>query len=160
MQQQACLLPFFWQDAVETSLHNYNRQPIRRHNWFTPIQLWNGMKPDLSYFRTFGCQAYVFIPKDKRPNKLAPKSEDMIFIGYEPGTKGYRFWSQTRRTIVISSTATFDEFYFTNCPREKQPDKPPPENQSPETNDQGNLNQGGDDGLQPPDNNQPNHHPP
>ena len=50
MQQHACLLPFFWQDAVETSLHIYNRQPIRRHNWFTPIQLWNGTKPNLSYF--------------------------------------------------------------------------------------------------------------
>ena len=151
MQQHACLLPFFWQDAVETSLHVYNRQPI---------QLWNGTKPDLFYFRTFGCQAYVFIPKDKRPNKLAPKSEDMIFIGYEPGTKGYRFWSRTRRTIVISSTTTFDEFNFPNCPREKQPDKPPPENQSPKTNDQGNTNQGGDDSLQPPDLNQPNHPPP
>ena len=140
MRQHACLPPFFWQDAVETSLHIYSRQPIRCYNWFTPIQLWNGTKPDLSYFRTFGCQAYVFIPKDKQPNKLAPKSEDMIFIGYEPGTKGYRFWSRTRRTIVISSTATFNEFDFPNCPREKQPNKPPPENQSPETNDQGNTN--------------------
>ena len=83
----------------------------------------------------------------------------MIFIGYEPGTKGYCFWSRTRRTIVISSTATFDEFDFPNCPRKKQPDKPPPENQSPETTDQGNNNQGGDNGLQPPDNNQPNHPP-
>ena len=109
-----------WQDAVETSLHIYNRQPIRYYNWFTPIQLWNGTKPDLSYFRTFGCQAYVFIPKDKQPNKLTPKSEDMILVGYEPGTKGYHFWSRIRRTIVISSTTTFDDFEFPNCPREKQ----------------------------------------
>ena len=84
MRQHACLPPFFRQDAVETSLHIYNRQPI---------QLWNGTKPDLSYFTTFGCQAYVFMPKDKQPNKLTPKSKDMIFVGYEPGTKGYRFWS-------------------------------------------------------------------
>ena len=42
----------------------------------------------------------------------------MIFIGYEPGTKGYRFRSKIRRTVVISSTATFDEFDFPNCPRE------------------------------------------
>ena len=46
MRQHACLPPFFWQDAVETSLHINNRQPI---------QLWNGTKPDLSYFWTFGC---------------------------------------------------------------------------------------------------------
>ena len=35
-----------------------------------------------------------------------------------------------------------------------------PKNKSPETNNQGNLNQGGDDSLQPPDNNQPDHSPP
>ena len=32
--------------------------------------------------------------------------------------------------IVISSTATFDELNFPNYPREKQPDKPPPESDS------------------------------
>ena len=47
MQQHVCLPPFFWQNAVETSLHIYNRQPIHHHNWFTPIQLWNGTKPNL-----------------------------------------------------------------------------------------------------------------
>ena len=61
--------------------------------------------------------------------------------------------------IIISSTATFDEFEFTNCPREKQPDKPPSENQSPETNNLKDTNQG-DDSLQPPDHNQPDHPPP
>ena len=59
MRQHACLPPTFWQDAIETSLHIYNRQPMRRLNWYSPIQLWNGTKPDVSYFRTFGCQAYV-----------------------------------------------------------------------------------------------------
>ena len=166
MRQHACLLPTFLQDAIETSLHIYNWQPMCRHNWHSPIQLWNGTKPDVSYFRTFGCWVYVFIPKDRRVNKLAPKFEDMMFIGYEPGTKGYRFWSKIRRTVVISSTATFDKFDFPNCPREKSPDKPPPpRNQSPETSDSGDLNhdhidQGGDDDLQPPDHDQPETPPP
>jgi hypothetical protein len=160
MRQHACLPPFFWQDAVETSLHIYNRQPIRRHNWHTPIQMWNGTKPDISYFKTFGCQAYVYIPKDRQANKLAPKSEDMIFIGYEPGTKGYRFWSKIRRTVVISSTATLIEFDFPNCPREKIPDKLPPINQSPNPSDDEESDPGGDDGHKPPDTfNQDDHQP-
>ena len=137
-----------------------------RLNWYSLIQLWNGTKPDISYFRTFGCRAYVFIPKDRRANKLAPKSEDMMFIGYEPGTKGYHFWSKIRRTVVISSTATFDEFDFPNCPREKPLDKPPPpEIKSPEMSDSGDLDhdhndQGGDDDLQPPNHDQPETSPP
>ena len=90
----------------------------------------------------------------------------MMFIGYKPGTKGYRFWSKIRRTVVISSTTTFDEFDFPNCPREKLQDKPPPpEIQSPEMSDSGDLdhdhnNQGGDDDLQPPDHDQPETSPP
>ena len=62
--------------------------------------------------------------------------------------------------IVISSTATFDEFDFPNCPREKLPNKPPPKNQSPETNDWKDTNQGADNGLQSPDHNQPDHQSP
>ena len=75
----------------------------------------------------------------------------MLFVGYEPGTKGYHFWSRTRRMVVISSTATYNEFDFPNCSREKLSDKPPPNNQSTETNNQEDTNQGGDNGLQPPD---------
>ena len=81
MQQHACLPPTFWQDAIKTSLHISNRQPMRRFNWYSPIQLWNGTKPDVSYFRTFGYRVYVFIPKDRRANKLTPNSEDMMFTG-------------------------------------------------------------------------------
>jgi hypothetical protein len=84
----------------------------------------------------------------------------MIFIGYEPGTKCYRFWSKIRRTVVISSTATFDEFYFPNCPREKIPNKLPPVNQSPNPSNDEESDPGGDDGHQPPDTfNQDDHQP-
>jgi transposase InsO family protein len=83
MRQHACLPPSFWQDAVETSLHIYNRQPMRRLNWSTPIFKWNGEKPDVSYFKVFGSQAYVFVPKEERQHKLSAKAEEAIFIGYE-----------------------------------------------------------------------------
>ena len=62
MWQHACLPKSFWQDAVETSLHIYNRQPMHCHNWKMPIEIFNGDKPDISYFRVFGTCAYVFIP--------------------------------------------------------------------------------------------------
>ena len=54
MHQHACLPKVFWQDAVETALHIYFRQPICHHKWKTPIELFNGKKPDASYFRVFG----------------------------------------------------------------------------------------------------------
>ena len=63
----------------------------------------------VQYFKVFGCLAYVFIPKEDRQNKLSAKAKEATFIGYEKGTKGYRFWSPKRRWVVISSTATFDD---------------------------------------------------
>jgi len=42
----------------------------------------------------------------------------MIFLGYEPGTKGYHFlWNN--RSIYVETTATFIENLFPNCPEEK-----------------------------------------
>ena len=66
MCQHACLSKAFWQDAIETALHIYNRQPMCHHEWKTPIELFDGKKPDASYFRVFGCCAYVFISQVKR----------------------------------------------------------------------------------------------
>ena len=91
MCQHVCLPKAFWQDAVEIALHIYNRQPMHCHEWKTPIELFNGKKPDASYFRVFECHAYVFIPPEQWPDKLSPKSEEMTFIGYEPNTKGWHF---------------------------------------------------------------------
>ena len=93
----ACLQQSFWQDACETALNIYNRQPMYHHDWKTPIEAFNRDKPDVSYFRVFGTCAYVWIPPEQRQDKLSPKSEEMTFIGYEPNTKGYRFWSKERR---------------------------------------------------------------
>jgi len=65
-----------------------------------------------SYFRVFGCLAYVFIKKDQR-NKLEPKSRPMIFLGYESGSKAYRFLDEGR--IVVSANAVFNETVFPRC---------------------------------------------
>jgi len=76
------------------------------------MELWKGKAPDISYFRVFGCLAYVFIKKDQC-NKLEPKSHPMIFLGYESGSKVYRFLDEGR--IVISANAVFDETIFPQC---------------------------------------------
>jgi hypothetical protein len=38
--------------------------------------------PNVEYFRTFGCLAWVWLPDAYRKNKLAPKAEATTFIGY------------------------------------------------------------------------------
>ena len=39
----ACLPQSFWQDARETALHIYNRQPMCCHDWKTPIESFVGI---------------------------------------------------------------------------------------------------------------------
>lgn len=52
--------------------------------------------------------------KERRDGKLSPKARSMIFVGYEPGSKGYRFWDKESRSIVLSRDVRFDENVFPN----------------------------------------------
>ena len=99
----------FWEYAVDTAVHTYNRTPTRTIGWRTPHELWtDGHVPDVAYFRVFGCKAYVHTPEDKR-KKLDPRSIEMTLLGYEPGSKGYRLWNHKTRSIILSRDVTFDE---------------------------------------------------
>lgn len=137
MRHHACMPPSFWQDAAETAVHVYNRQPVRRHNWRTPVELFHGKKPDVSYFRIFGCLAYVHIPQETRENKLSAKAEEMTFVGYAPNTKGYHFWSGKRHRIFVSTNAIFDETVFPHCSKEQghRPTSIPVEDEIPTPQD-------------------------
>ncbi|KAJ3576496.1 hypothetical protein NP233_g369 [Leucocoprinus birnbaumii] len=113
MRLDACIPDSWWEFAVETAVHLYNRTPVRRLNWKTPYELVFGAKPDLGHLRVFGCGAYVFIPKDLRANKLAAHSEPMIFVGYDIGSKSYKFIHHTMGNKEFSSpTAIFDEDWY------------------------------------------------
>jgi transposase InsO family protein len=78
----------FWETAVATACHLYNRTPTRSNKWRTPLELWNGTIPDVSYFRVYGCKAYYHVPDHNR-HKLDPKAREAVFVGYEPHSKGY-----------------------------------------------------------------------
>ena len=156
MRHHAGLSPGFWKLSVETAVHIYNRQPLRRHSWKPPITVWNGTKPDVSYFRVFGCKAYVHTHKEARINKLQAKAKVMIFVGYELGTKGYRFWDPTTRSIVVARDVVFDENSFPR--RETGPREPEPVEAAPPAQPEPNPDLDPDD-LFPGDNDAPPDHP-
>ena len=49
--------------------------------------------------------------KDDR-NKLYPKAIKATFIGYEPGSKGYRLWDKCTRSVRLSRDVKFDKDQF------------------------------------------------
>ena len=73
----------------------------------TPWELFFGTKPDVSHLRTFGARCYAHTPKALR-HKLDNTSAPGRFIGYPPGTKGYKILLENGR-IIISRDVKFLE---------------------------------------------------
>lgn len=97
----------YWGEAIATAAYLQNRLPSRSVSK-TPFELWKGKKPDFSHLRIFGCEAFVHIPDSKR-GKLDSKAEKLIFVGYECGSKAYRFLNKNTNRITISRDAKFIE---------------------------------------------------
>ena len=74
----------------------------------TPFEAWYGHKPPVHLFCTFGCVAHVKNVGGHQ-RKLDDHSTPMVFIGYEPGSKAYRFYNLNTERVIISRDAVFDE---------------------------------------------------
>lgn len=98
----------FWAEACNMAAHLMNRTVRSALNFKTPEELWNGEKPDISHLKIFGTKVMVHTPKQKR-TKWAPKSMEMIFLGFDHQTKGYRCYDPNKRQVIISRDVKFFE---------------------------------------------------
>ena len=110
-----CLPESWWEFSVNHVVYLYNRTPIKRLDWITPFEKIEGETPDVSNFKVYGCAAYVYLPPKVRKNKLSPKSELMIFLGFEDGYKGYLFMHLPKNSLFRGATAIFAESVFPKC---------------------------------------------
>jgi len=60
----------------------------------------------VSRLRVFGCKAWAYLPPDIR-RKLDPRAVPAIFLGYAPGTKGYRVLLDG--AVLVRHDVRFDE---------------------------------------------------
>ena len=77
-----------WGEAVTTCIHVLNRSAKKSLRGKTPYECWYGRKPIVSHFRTFGSLVHVKVTANV--GKLEDRSQEMIFVGYEQGSKAYR----------------------------------------------------------------------
>src|SRR3954462_8722068 len=98
----------FWGYALETSVFTLNRAPSKSVE-MTPYELWFGKKPKLSFLKVWGCEAYV---KKLHPDKLEPKEEKCVFIGYPKETIGYTFYHRSEGKIFVAKNGSFLEKEF------------------------------------------------
>lgn len=98
----------FWGEAVHTTVFLLNRAPTNALDGMTPYQVWYGKKPPMHFLKVFGCVAYI---KRLRPHlgKIDDRGQKVVFIGYQDGSRAYRFYDPVTERIHVSRDATFDE---------------------------------------------------
>src|SRR5215216_5102796 len=98
----------FWGYALETAAFTLNRAPSKSVET-TPYELWFGKKPKLSFLKVWGCNTYV---KRLQPDKLEPKSEKCVIIGYPKKTIRYTFYHRSENKIFVAKNGSFLEKEF------------------------------------------------
>ena len=99
---------WFWGEAASTAVFILNRSATQSVDGKTPFEVWHGTKPAVHFLRTFGCVAHVK-QGSKRLAKLEDRSTPMVFVGYEPGSKAWRFCNPATRRVTVSRDAVFEE---------------------------------------------------
>ncbi|RVW67317.1 Retrovirus-related Pol polyprotein from transposon TNT 1-94 [Vitis vinifera] len=87
--------------------HILNRIPMKK-NEISPYELWKGRKPNIGYFKVWGCLAYC---KKTDPNKtkLGPRAIKCAFVGYASNSKAYRLLDLESNVIIESREVEFFE---------------------------------------------------
>ena len=102
----------FWPEAINISVYLHNRSPTPALNGITPYEAWHGSKLPLEHLRRFGCDAYVYVPLERR-KKLDSKSRRCIHLGYVHNTtKLWRVWDPARSRTNHVADVVFDEASF------------------------------------------------
>jgi transposase InsO family protein len=82
----------FWAEAINTACYSSNRLYCHGMLGKTPYELLNGRKPNIGYFRVFGCKCYI-LKKGTRLSKFEKKCDEGFLLGYSTTSKAYRVWN-------------------------------------------------------------------
>jgi hypothetical protein len=101
-------LDSFLAEAINTACHAINRLYLHKLRHKTAYELLTGKKPNVSYFRVFGCKFFILNKKPKS-SKFASKVDEGIFLGYASNAHGYRVLNKTTGCVEVTCDLTFDE---------------------------------------------------
>ncbi|MBW0551251.1 hypothetical protein O181_090966 [Austropuccinia psidii MF-1] len=115
------LPPEYWAEAVNTAVLLSNFNPTQSRDSKSPYYLWTGQEQRLNQLRTFGCLAFMAIPKLHRSWKLAPAGERGALLGYKNNNTSYRILWLHYKKVAITKHATFDETSFPSLNQDHSP---------------------------------------
>ena len=96
---------------MNTSMFLINRLPNSSINFDTPYEILYKCKFDYNQLRVFGCSCFPYI-RQYNDNKLQPRSKLCVYLGYSPGTKGYRCYDPLSNKVYMSRHVRFIEHEF------------------------------------------------
>jgi hypothetical protein len=109
--KQARLPSTLWGEAVITAIFYKNITPMKRLKWKSPHEIWYRKPFDYLRLHSFGCCAYVNIPKEKRIGKFGNTSKKGILVGYWQGIHNWRILTAGNR-VKYSHDVVFDHTCF------------------------------------------------
>ncbi|KAK8956709.1 hypothetical protein KSP39_PZI001099 [Platanthera zijinensis] len=109
MLSDSSLPKYFWAETINTACHVLNRASINKRLNKTPYELMKDRKPNLVYFRIFGCRCFVLNNEKTYLTKFAEKFYEAIFVGYSNNSKAYRVYNLRNQVVEESVHVIFDE---------------------------------------------------
>nr|GFC30404.1 retrovirus-related Pol polyprotein from transposon TNT 1-94 [Tanacetum cinerariifolium] len=104
----ANLPSFLWAKAIATAWFTQNCLIIHKRFNKTPYELINKRKPNIKFFRVFGCRCYLLNDYED-VGKLQTKGDIRVFVGYSKESTTFRIYNKGTRKIHESVNVNFDE---------------------------------------------------
>nr|GFB36321.1 retrovirus-related Pol polyprotein from transposon TNT 1-94 [Tanacetum cinerariifolium] len=104
----ANLPSFLWAEAIATACFIQNHLIIHKRFDETPYELMNKRKPNIKFFRVFGCRCYI-LNEYEDVGKLKEKGNIGVFVGYSKESAAFRIYKNQTRKIHESVNVNFDE---------------------------------------------------
>jgi hypothetical protein len=98
----------FWDEAFLTAAFLINRLPMLVLHNVSPLEKLFDMTPAYSFLRTFGCACWPNL-RPYNNHKLAFRSKQCTFLGYNVHHKGYKCLYVSTGRVYISRDVVFDE---------------------------------------------------
>nr|GFB25818.1 hypothetical protein [Tanacetum cinerariifolium] len=95
-------------EAIATACFTQNRSIIHKRFDKTPYELINKRKPNIKFFRVFGCRCYLLNDYED-VGKHKAKRDIGVFVGYSKESAAFRIYNKRTRKIHESVNMNFDE---------------------------------------------------
>nr|GFB61278.1 hypothetical protein [Tanacetum cinerariifolium] len=111
MRTFANLPSFLWVEAIATACFTQNCSSIHKSFDKTPYELINKRKPNIKFFRVFGCRCYL-LNDYKDVGKLKAKGDIGVFVGYSKESVAFRIYNKRTLSQVDEASKKYLEDLF------------------------------------------------